>query len=82
MLLLALNHIDRWQLSFDIIWHYVVSHLAYVPLWYDSMIRCCVAFGIGGGGIEIKFPSVITCFDGLTKSRCEPDDFYGKILMG
>ena len=56
--------------------------MAYVSLWYDSMIRRCVIFGIGGGGIEIKFPSVITWFDGLTKSLCEPDDFYGKILMG
>ena len=36
-----------------------------------------------GGGIEVEFPSVfIKCFDGLTKSRCEHDDFYGKILMG
>ena len=59
MLLLALNNIYRWQLSFDIIWHYVVSHLAYVPLWYDSMIWRCVVFGIGGEGIEVEFPSVM-----------------------
>ena len=44
------------------------------------MIWCCVVFGIGRGGIEIKFPSVITCFDGLTKSRCESADFYGELL--
>ena len=55
------------------IWHYVV-------LWSDNMIWRCVIFGIGGGGIEVEFPSVfITCLDGLAKSRC---DFYGRILMG
>ena len=46
------------------------------------MIWCCVVFGIGGGGIEVEFPSVfITCFDDLTKSRCESDEFYGRILI-
>ena len=73
--LLALCYFWHCRIMLHIIWHYGASHLAYVPLWYDSMIWRCVVFGIGGGGIEVEFPSVITCFDGLTKSRCEPDDF-------
>ena len=55
MLNLALSHIYRWQLSFDIIWHYVDRIWHYVALWYDGMIWRCVKFGIAGGGIEVEF---------------------------
>ena len=50
---------DSVGIMLHIVWHYVVSHLAYVPLWYDSMIWRCVVFGIGGEGIEVEFPSVM-----------------------